>query len=182
MERMTGDERRKQILQIASEEFSHGGYYGTSVETIARKAGISQPYVFRIFDTKKGLFISVVENSFNLVVASFDQSADGLTGVDALVAMGDRYRSLVRDRLFLLIQLHGFAASDDPDIRAAVQTGFGRMWNAIQKNSGADDVTVKRFLALGMMLNDMAAMDLWNLDEPWAKACVASLPVESWAG
>ncbi|MFC6987227.1 TetR/AcrR family transcriptional regulator [Streptomyces cirratus] len=54
MERMTGGERRKQILQIASEEFSHGGYYGTSVETIARKAGISQPYVFRIFDTKKG--------------------------------------------------------------------------------------------------------------------------------
>jgi len=181
MDRMTGDERRKQILQIASEEFSRGGYYGTSVETIARKADISQPYVFRIFGTKKGLFIHVVEDSFDRIVASFNEAAEGLEGIEALVSMGDRYRSLVRDRIFLLIQLHGFAASDDPKIRSAVQAGFGRMWNTIQENSGADDVTVKRFLALGMMLNDMAAMDLWNLDEPWAKACVASLPVESWS-
>ncbi|MCN9244851.1 TetR/AcrR family transcriptional regulator [Streptomyces sp. RY43-2] len=182
MERMTADARRNQILRIASEEFARTGLYGTSVETIARKAGISQPYVFRLFGTKKGLFISVVEDSFNKIVDTFQQASRGLSGTEALVAMGSHYRELVRvNRMFLLIQLHGFAACDEPNIRDAMQNGFGRMWHVVQENSGADDVTVKQFLSLGMMLNDMAAMDLWSLDEPWAKACVVALPVENWS-
>ena len=181
MDRMTGDERRAQILDIASDEFSRAGLYGTSAETIARRAGISQPYVFRLFGTKKGLFIAVVEGSFDKIIEAFEEAGAGLAGVDALVSIGERYRKLVRDRTFLLIQLHGFAACEDDEVRSTVQHGFGRMWNTVQRLSGADDVTVKRFLSLGMMLNDMAAMDLWNLEEPWAKACVASLPVESWS-
>ncbi|WP_079178001.1 TetR/AcrR family transcriptional regulator [Streptomyces mangrovisoli] len=182
MERMTADDRRAQILRISAEEFARTGYYGTSVETIARKAEISQPYVFRLFGTKRGLFISVLDDSFEKIVDTFQQASDGLSGVDALVSMGNRYRNLVRDnRTFLLIQLHGFAACEEPKIRTAVQNGFGRMWHVVQENSGADDVTVKQFLSLGMMLNDMAAMDLWSLDEPWAKACVVALPVENWS-
>ncbi len=182
MQRMTGADRRKQILGIASEEFARTGFYGTSVEVIARAADISNPYVFRLFGTKRGLFIAVVEAMFDEIVENFNRAAAELGGTDALIAMGEMYRTLVReDRTFLLIQLHGFAACDDPEIRAAVQTGFGRMWHAVQSRSGADDVTVKQFLSLGMMLNDMAAMDLWNLNEPWAEACVAVLPVENWS-
>jgi AcrR family transcriptional regulator len=179
--RMTNEERRAQILQIASEEFSKGGLYGTSAEAIARRAEISQPYIFRLFGTKKGLFIAVLESSFDRIIEAFVDAGTGLNGVEGLVAIGERYRTLVRDRLLLLIQLHGFAACDDDDVRSTVQAGFGRMWQTIQELSGADDVTVKRFLSLGMMLNDMAAMDLWNLDEPWARACAESLPVESWS-
>ncbi|MGI5337085.1 TetR/AcrR family transcriptional regulator [Streptomyces sp. CA-181903] len=181
MQRMTAADRRKQILGIASEEFARTGFYGTSVEAIARKADISNPYVFRLFGTKLGLFIAVVDASFDDIVDNFDRVSAGLSGREALVAMGQAYGALVREnQTFLLVQMHAFAACNDMEIRTAVQTGFGRMWHTVKNNSGADDVTVKQFLSLGMMLNNMAAMDLWSLDETWAKACVAVLPVEHW--
>jgi AcrR family transcriptional regulator len=182
MNRMTGDQRRTQLLRIAAEEFSRTGLHGTSAETIARRADISQPYIFRLFGTKKGLFINVLESSFDKIVESFEDSAAGLEPSSALVAMGHRYRDLLEDRTFLLIQLHGFAACDDPEVRETVRRGYGRMWTTLQKLSGADAQTLKRFLALGMMLNGMAAMDLVRLDEQWARDFLVPLPLNDFLG
>ena len=58
--RMTADERREAILEAARGEFASTGFHGTSTETIAERAGISQPYLFRLFGTKKELFIASV--------------------------------------------------------------------------------------------------------------------------
>jgi AcrR family transcriptional regulator len=182
MDRMTVTERRAQILRIAAEEFAQTGLHGTSAETIARRADISQPYIFRLFTTKKGLFVDVVEGSFDKITESFEEAAQGLSGTEALYAMGVRYRSLLHDRTFLLIQLHGFAACADPDVRETMRRGYGRMWATLQKHSGADDATVKRFLALGMMLNGMAAMDLRNVDERWAQAFLTPLALDEFLG
>ncbi len=52
---MGASQRREQVLAVAEEEFAATGLHGTSAETIARRAGISQAYVFRIFGTKKQL-------------------------------------------------------------------------------------------------------------------------------
>ncbi|WP_255175967.1 TetR/AcrR family transcriptional regulator [Rhodococcus sp. 06-1474-1B] len=68
---MTGPERRQQILRIAADEFASSGLHGGSTDRIAREAGITQAYIFRIFGTKKALFSE-------LVVASFDRVADGM--------------------------------------------------------------------------------------------------------
>jgi AcrR family transcriptional regulator len=56
--RKTADERREDILAVAMEHFGAGGYHGTSTENIAREAGISQPYLFRLFRTKRELFLA----------------------------------------------------------------------------------------------------------------------------
>ena len=53
MARKSAEERREEILAIALRHFADGGYHGTSTEAIAREAGISQPYLFRLFRTKK---------------------------------------------------------------------------------------------------------------------------------
>jgi AcrR family transcriptional regulator len=182
MNRMTADERRAQLLRISAEEFARTGLHGTSAETIARRADISQPYIFRIFGTKKELFLNVLEGSFDKIVESFELAARERAGSEALLAMGHRYRALLEDRDFLLIQLQGFAASDDAEVRDAVRRGYGRMWATLQELSGADAQTIKRFLALGMMLNGMAAMDLANYDEPWAAAFMVPLPLHDFLG
>jgi AcrR family transcriptional regulator len=182
MNRMTADERRAQLLRISAEEFARTGLHGTSAETIARRADISQPYIFRIFGTKTELFLNVLEGSFDKIVESFELAAREQVGSEALLAMGHRYRALLEDRDFLLIQLQGFAASDDAEVRDAVRRGYGRMWATLQDLSGADAPTIKRFLALGMMLNGMAAMDLSNYDEPWAAAFIVPLPLHDFLG
>jgi AcrR family transcriptional regulator len=61
--RRSADERREQILGIAIEHFAVGGYRATSTKVIARQAGISQPYLFRLFRTKQELFLACDERA-----------------------------------------------------------------------------------------------------------------------
>src|SRR5712691_10341042 len=96
--RKTKDERREEILDAALEEFAERGYHGASTEDIARRAGISQPYVFRLFGTKKELFRAVVARCFRETLEMFQRAAEGLRGEEALAAMGEAYRELLRDR------------------------------------------------------------------------------------
>ena len=62
--RLSADERRQAIVAAGIEEFAAHGLAGGSTDTIARKAGVSQPYVFQLFGTKKELFIAVIRRAF----------------------------------------------------------------------------------------------------------------------
>lgn len=179
MARMTGIERREQLLTIAAQEFAARGLHGTSAEMIARRADISQPYVFRLFGTKVELFAAVVERAYERMIVSFEEAAEGLTGPAALQSMGNIYRELLTDRTLLLVMLHGFAACGQPEIQATVRKGFGALWATVERMSGMPPDQVKRFMALGMLVNDTAAMDLAGLTEPWAVACLAPLPMDN---
>src|ERR1044072_3180045 len=107
---MSGPERRQQVLQIAAEEFAEGGLHGTSTELIARRAEITQTYIFRMFGTKKALFLEVMVAAFDRTTRSMQQAAGTETGRDALARMGTRYHQMLADRTSLLLQLQGFAA------------------------------------------------------------------------
>jgi AcrR family transcriptional regulator len=168
VKKMTGDQRRAQILSIAAEEFAAGGLHGTSTETIARRAGITQTYIFRLFGTKKNLFIQVVQAAFGQLTDGMQAAAGACTGLDALSAMGLTYDAMLADRTALLLQLQGFAAASDPEVREAVRASLARMWHMVADVTGLDPVTVKSFLAFGMLLNNAAALELREVDEPWA--------------
>jgi AcrR family transcriptional regulator len=162
-------DRRQQVLGIAAEEFAAAGLHGTSAEVIARRAGITQAYVFRLFGTKKALFLEVVTAAFDRMTEEMRKSAGTRTGLDALAMMGSRYNEMLADRTSLLLQLQGFAACGDEEVRSAVRGSFGRMWQVVSEVTGLDAVTVKAFLAFGMLLSDGAALQVADLDEPWAK-------------
>ncbi|MBS2539366.1 TetR/AcrR family transcriptional regulator [Catenulispora sp. NF23] len=166
---MTADERRAQILAIAAEEFALGGLHGTSTEAIARRAGITQAYVFRLFGSKKNLFIQVVRAAFGQLTEAMRTAAGDSGGLAALSAMGQTYDALLTDRTALLLQLQGFAAASDPEVRDAVRESFAGMWELVSGTTGLDPVTVKTFLAFGMLLNNGAALAVREVDdEPWA--------------
>ena len=158
--RMSSTDRRTQVLAVAAQEFADGGLRGASIEAIARAAGITQPYVFRIFGSKKALFLEVVADSFDQLVGSMQAAAEGATGLDALSAMGARYNALLADRTALQLQLQAYAACGDPEVREAVRDHLARLWNTVAGTTGLDAVTVKTFLAYGMLLNTNAALGL----------------------
>lgn len=165
---MTASDRRQQVLRYAAEEFADAGLHGGSIETIARRAGITQAYVFRIFGTKKALFLELVVDAFDRLTDEMRDAADGAGGRTALALMGSRYYQLLNDRTALQLQLQGFAASGDPEVREAVRNCFDTMWTTVSETTGLDAVTVKAFLAFGMLLDVGAALDVLDVDAPWA--------------
>ncbi|MFC5266085.1 TetR/AcrR family transcriptional regulator [Kribbella qitaiheensis] len=165
---MSGSDRRQQVLRIAAEEFADGGLHGASTELIARRAEITQAYIFRMFGTKKALFLEVVIAAFDRLTEGMRDAAGTETGLDGLALMGAQYNELLADRTSLLLQLQGFAACGDPEVRDAVRDSFGRMWQTVADATGLDAVTIKAFLAFGMLLNNGAALQVAELDEPWA--------------
>lgn len=171
--RQTAEERRVAVLAAANVEFALRGLHGASTDAIARGAGISQPYLFRLFRSKKELFIAVIEDCLARTLDSFRAAAAGTSGTEALDAIGHAYReSLENDRTMLQGQLQAYAASvEDADIREATARGFGRLVDYVETVSGADRATVARFFAKGMLMNVLAAMDYSIKDEPrdsWA--------------
>jgi AcrR family transcriptional regulator len=167
--RMSGSERRTQVLGIAAGEFADHGLHGASIEAIAREAGITQAYVFRMFGTKKALFLELVGMAFERFSDGMSQAAAGARGLSALTLMGARYYESLADRTTLMLQLQGFAACGDSEVRDLVRARVARMWNTVADTAGLDPVTVKSFLAFGMLLNNVAALEVDELDEPWAK-------------
>ena len=168
---MSAGERRELVLEAAVTEFAARGLAGTSTEDVARAAGISQPYLFRLFPTKKALFLALVERCFQRIADAFTAAAGDTTGEEALAAMGDEYHRLLDDRTLLLLQMQSYAACDDPDIRAATRAGFKRLWALVERVSGLPFDQVVSFFAMGMLMNVAAAMDLPAVDERWARWC-----------
>src|SRR5438128_1998944 len=170
--RHSAAERREEVLEAAMAEFAVGGLHGTSTDAIAARAGISQPYLFKLFGTKKDLFIGTVELGFRRTREAFAQALVDLADEDVFQAMGETYLRLVSDRTMLLGQIQAYAACEDTDVRAAVRREFGELWKWVERVSGRSGEEVRQFFAVGMLINVQAAMDLTTLDEPWADACL----------
>ena len=68
---MSAEERREEVLRAAAVAFADGGYQGTTTQDVADRAGISQPYIFRLFSSKKELFLAVVEDCFKRTDRTF---------------------------------------------------------------------------------------------------------------
>jgi AcrR family transcriptional regulator len=170
---MSAAERRETVLEAAVTEFAARGMDGTSTENVARRAGISQPYLFRLFPSKKALFLALAGRCFQRVEQAFTAATTDKTGDAALDAMGDAYAELLEDRTLLLLQLQLYAACDDPEIRAATRAGFKRLWLLAERVSGLPSDRIVAFFSMGMLMNVAAAMDLPGLTEDWTAWCRA---------
>ena len=167
--RLSAAERREDILRAAMTVFAADGYEGASTEDIARAAGISQPYLFRLFGTKKDLFKATAARCLRETIELFQRAAEGLRGEAALKAIGGSYMELLQqDRTRLNAQLQAYAACDDPEIREVVRNGYGDLVTYAERVSGAPVEEIAGFFAKGMLLNVLAAMHVQDGSEPWA--------------
>lgn len=167
--RRTADERREEILDAASDAFARSGYVGTSTEAIAAAVGISQPYLFRLFGTKKQLFLAAVERCLEQTHEVLEAGlAAQEPGTDPMAAMGEAYRVAIERPGLLRMQMQAYVACDDPDVRAVVRDGYGRLVMRIVEATGASPQEIAGFVASGMLLNVLAAMDVLESDLPWA--------------
>jgi AcrR family transcriptional regulator len=169
--RQTASERRVAVLSAAVTEFAKAGYAGTSTDAIAARAGISQPYLFRLFGTKKDLFIATHELVGDRIVTELTKAIKGLDGDEAMHAMGMAYLELLQDPEMLQVQMHGYAAAtSDPQIAAACRKTFEVLWHLVKDKLGLDEEMIQDFFANGMLISVMSAIDLLSVKESWAQS------------
>jgi len=154
--RMSADERREQILQAALVVFAHGGYAGTSTDQVAREAGVSQPYVVRLFGSKQQLFAEAYARACQRIIDSLSGVAPG---PDAKGEMGEAYLALVTDRDLLLMVMHGFAAGSEPEIGRLARWTLTEVFRMYRERTGGTPDDARAFIAHGMLINVMMASD-----------------------
>jgi AcrR family transcriptional regulator len=172
--RQTADERREDVFAAAATEFARAGFHGASTDAIANRAGISQPYLFRLFGTKKELYLATSERKMEEVYLVFERAARGKTGEEALRAMGEAYGELIadRERLQLMMQCMA-AAADDPEIRAAMRRTWRDLVELVERVAPGTPEDTSAFFAKGMLLNVLNAMGLFEQPTPWGDRLIA---------
>lgn len=167
---MSAEERRDEVLDAAVKEFAVYGLHGASTEAIAARAGISQPYIFRLFGTKKDLFIAAADRVWDRILGAFRDAVAAETD-QPLHAMGAAYEKLLVHREEFLMALQAFAATEDPDVQAMARRRFRDAYECIEQASGASEEEIQRFIALGMLLMITTALDVPALleKEDWAR-------------
>jgi len=159
--RVTADERREAVLDAAVHEFARAGYHAASTTNIAKRAGISQPYIYALFPNKKALFIAVHERVSQRIRDAFVEAAREATSrEDRIERMGRAYAGLLDDRDHLLAQLQGFAAAGDPEIREAVAACFRETFDTIAGLIEGTPDEARAFVGMGMYLNIARALEL----------------------
>jgi len=178
--RHTAEERREEILHAAVARFGKTGLHGTPTDVIAQDVGVSQPYLFRLFGTKKELYMAAVRWAFEHTVTVFREAGESASDDhDAFRRMGSAYEQLIRDRRYLDIQLQAYASTDDEEIRRVVEDGFGQLVTEIVRHTHATPEQLAAFLGRGMIMNVASAMGVLGAETGWAamvrEGCVGGL-------
>ena len=149
------------MLAAALHEFSQKGLHGGSTTTIAAEAGLSHPNLFRLFSTKKELFITTLQRVFETIEREMIQRGAAAGGAP-LPAMEAAWGELIADHDLMSMYLQGFAACHDPDVRAVMRRATRAIFERIERMPGLDAGQAHRFFAEGLIFMVGAVMKLDN--------------------
>ena len=161
VQKKTSDERREQVIEAAVKEFAAHGYHATSTSSIAKRAGISQPYIYALFPNKRELFLAADRHVVDRIRRAFLDAVRGKDSTeDRLEAMGQAYKELLANRDEIRFQMQAHAAAGNPELGEPIRREFTGLWEDIQRMSGASDEEMVAFMAKGMLMNVIASLEL----------------------
>ncbi|WP_043432743.1 TetR/AcrR family transcriptional regulator [Cystobacter fuscus] len=173
------DERRRTVLEAAVACFSRKGFYGTTTHEIAERAGISQPYVYRLFANKQELFAGAVYFVSELMTSTLTEhvsrtSPPPRSPAQALRAARRAYAALIEDRDVLMFLMHANCAADEPLVGDAVRWCYSKQVELVRELLGSDESAIRQWFGAGMLDNVVTALGLADIDEPWARTLSGS--------
>ncbi|GEN07940.1 transcriptional regulator, TetR family [Myxococcus fulvus] len=168
----TAEERRGTVLRTAIQAFAARGYYGTTTTEVAKAAGISQAYLYRLFPDKESLFVAVIDHC---AARMRESMADGVAKARSrepevvLAAMNESYARLIADQDLLRVLLHANCAASEPPIREAIRDCYAKQVEYVRGASGASDARIREMFAQGMLSNVLVAIGAAEVDAPWTR-------------
>ncbi len=156
-------ERDRHLLDAAVAAFAVGGYYGTTTGDVAHHAGLSQPRMIQIFESKLAMFLRTHAYAGDLILDAMEAAASPPFRPEAL---GKAYVELVRTRPeLLLVVFHAFSATREPRIAQEARRVFFAIRSLVRERAGADDRQTRDFMARGMLINASLAMQMGDSDD-----------------
>lgn len=181
---MSAEERRESVVRAAVTEFARGGYQGTSTEAIARRVGVSQPYLFRLFPSKQEIFLAACDRCLGDMAVVIRTAGEGLKGDEALDAMAEAYqRSIAEQPELLLLQMQMYAATGvaeaagDRDFGERLRRGWLKIWDTAGEALGTGDDEAAQFMAYGMLINTMVSLGFPPRHRVWGGVYESAQPV-----
>ncbi|MEW1859574.1 helix-turn-helix domain-containing protein [Streptomyces sp. NPDC088194] len=162
---MSAEDRRASVISAAMSEFAQGGYKGTSTEAIARRVGVSQPYLFRLFPNKQAMFIAAAEQCLTQTREVFARAVEDVPIEGRLPVMAAAYQQLLRDdpeKLLMQMQMYAAVAAaeaaGDHDFGSTLRTSWQQMWDEVRTALGTDIDETTQFFAYGMLINTFVSL------------------------
>jgi AcrR family transcriptional regulator len=183
--RMSAEERRESVIRAAVAEFARGGYEGTSTAAIARRVGVSQPYLFRLFPDKRAIFLAAALRCTAEIRRRMERASEGLSPAEAKEAMADAYSQLIADRDLLMFQMQMYAAAGvavergDERFAAELRAGWAELWDMVQSRLGGDEVRTADFFGTGMLINTLVSLGFEEGHRIWSACHEKRLPPPS---
>ncbi|RLL65746.1 TetR/AcrR family transcriptional regulator [Streptomyces sp. Z26] len=170
----TSDARRQEVDAVAVEVFSRRGFYATTTTEIARAAGISQAYLYKLYPDKTSLFVAALKHCGARLAALVEEllarDEDGERALRS--AAGD----IAGDRDLVRFLAHAACAAHEPEIRAAVAECYATQYAVIRAHSALPDEAIRRYFAESLLDNQMRVIGADRTDAPWARALTGTTP------
>jgi len=183
---MSADERRESAIRAAITEFARGGYSATSTDAIAKRVGVSQPYLFRLFPNKQAMFLAAAERCLLETRQVFAEAAEGLEGEEALHSIARAYQRLIADdpdKLLMQMQMYAAVAAaeaaGDHAFGESVRAGWLELFDSVNLALGADADEATTFLAYGMLANTLTSLGFPAGHRIWSGFYASAQPVTS---
>ena len=124
--RLPAGERRRRIIEVARSLFASAGYANVGTADLAKAAGVSEPALYRYFDSKRDLFIASLGTAGGRLVELWQQMAGEVEDpLEILRSIALGYYDHARSRSgFMRLQFRALAESDDPEIQEALKGNF----------------------------------------------------------
>lgn len=162
MSKASSQERKEQILSIATTIFANLGYYKTTTAMIAKEAGVTQPYLFHFYKTKEELYLAVLEKGVQTIHDAFERVN---APKDQLVQqLGETFNDLLHQkRNEMLLTMHSFVTSET-SVRTFSREKYLYMSEMLLHKfiaAGIENApfAVKSFIGEGLMLTVAEVLD-----------------------
>jgi AcrR family transcriptional regulator len=123
--RLSGPERRRAVVETACRVFAKGSYHGSTTAQIAREIGVSEPVLYRHFDSKRELYLACLDTVWERVRALWERALEREEDpANWVKVLGKAYLEARTTARIVLVDLWIQAlteAADDPEIRRALR-------------------------------------------------------------
>jgi len=166
----TSVNRKTEIISAAIEVFAELGYYRATTAEVAKRAQISQPYIFRFFSTKEALLLAALEVSWTRVIDSFRKVVESASPEQLETHLIQAYEDILNSyQNEILLQMQAQTIRED-SIREAMRHGFGEVRRMVLdafRTAGIPNPEERTmlFLARGMLCNISTALNMPELRE-----------------
>lgn len=161
----TSVNRKTEIISAAIEVFAEIGYYRATTAQVAKRAEISQPYIFRFFSTKEALLLAALEVSWTRVIDSFRKVVESASPEQLESGLIRAYEDILSAyQNEILLQMQAQTIREDA-IQEEMRKGFGEVRRIVLEAFRAAGMSnpeerTMLFLARGMLCNVATALNM----------------------